>query len=272
MERKKLERLILLILLLLNLFLLAAVWTKQAAAERERRETHELIAQLLRDGGIEPAAEVELVRGCPGTCTLERSMSQEEQFARALLGKETEEEELGGSIWSYRSSAGVLVMRGTGEAELRFTEDHGISFKDAQRAFASAGVELHTVSEERTGAELFQTCRCQWGGFPVYNAVLNFRFSEGALREAAGTLPFAGGQSSAGADGMDSVTALVRFLNLVRSEGIICSRLEALNPGYMMYVTVSGESTLTPVWHIVTDTVELYLDAVTGANAGSISG
>ena len=56
----------------------------------------------------------------------------------------------------------------------------------------------------------------------------------------------------------------LRFLELVEREGIICSRLDRLTPGYLMDVTLSGESILTPVWHIETDTVDLYLNALTG--------
>jgi len=56
----------------------------------------------------------------------------------------------------------------------------------------------------------------------------------------------------------------MRFLEIVRSEGFICSRLEGLMPGYLMNVTVSGESTLTPVWHIETDTGELFINALSG--------
>ena len=64
---------------------------------------------------------------------------------------------------------------------------------------------------------------------------------------------------------MNAAGVLVRFLEIVRSEGFICSTLRTLTPGYLMSVTVSGESTLTPVWHIETDTGDLYLNALTGA-------
>ena len=107
-------------------------------------------------------------------------------------------------------------------------------------------------------------CCCLWDGIPVYNARLGFDFSGDFISMVSGTLVLNRETERSTEGVMDSVSALMRFLEIVRSEGLICSRLDALTPGYLMNVTVSGESTLTPVWHIETDTGELYINALSG--------
>ena len=258
MDRRRLEWLVILILLLLNLFLLAANWVGWAASDRERREIRVYAAGLLAERGIE------LVQDCPPPFRLERDLEAEGRFARRLLGN-CPAEDLGGSIRSYRSEDGRLMLRGTGELDLSLS-GRRVSDSGAERYLSTAGVTLFPLSETAAGEE--RSCLCGWNGVPIFNASLRFRFSGGLLREVTGTLPFTAGQPLEDQEGMDSVTALLRFLTLVKREGIICSRLEGLYPGYVMSVTVSGESVLTPVWRIVTDTTELYLDALTGANAG----
>ena len=65
---------------------------------------------------------------------------------------------------------------------------------------------------------------------------------------------------------LDAVTQEYKVDNQLQVDpaGFICSRLTGISAGYLMNVTVSGESTLTPVWHIGTDTGDLYINAVNG--------
>ena len=132
------------------------------------------------------------------------------------------------------------------------------------RFFSRAGVQLADViaspDEEDGHLEL---CGC-WNGHPVYNAVLGIDFSGERLYMVSGTMPFNVERSRDENAGMDSVSVLVRFVELARSEGFICSRIDALEAGYLMNVTTSGESTLTPVWRIATDTGDFYINAATG--------
>ena len=57
---------------------------------------------------------------------------------------------------------------------------------------------------------------------------------------------------------------LIRFVEIVREEGYICSRLDSVTPGYLQTITRSGEAELAPVWHIETDAGALLIDAETG--------
>ena len=267
METKKLERIILLILILMNLFLLYIVRSDAAAQRRARNETVELLTAMLAENGIEAGQEAELYQSAPSQCTVVRNFEQEEQRIRRLIGKHSSED-LGGSIRYYRSEQGQASLRGTGEFDLLLESNQVERTRSPEIAaaglFKKAGIELYTEDMHYApGPDHIDLCCC-WKGYPVYNAVLGFDFSPERLDLVSGTLIFSEETSVGAAAPMDSATVLTRFVTLTKTEGIICSRLERLTPGYLMEVTMSGESTLTPVWHIQTDTVELYLNALTG--------
>ena len=46
--------------------------------------------------------------------------------------------------------------------------------------------------------------------------------------------------------------------------GVICSELRGLELCYAFSASASGEGSLTPIWRVVTDTGEFYINAVTG--------
>lgn len=266
MNSKKLERIVILILLLLNVSLLLVVLTDDAQQRRSDRDTADSIAALLRENGIEVAEGAELVQSAPAECTVVRDADAETARMRALLGAVSAEDQ-GGSIFYYRAADGQAVMRGTGEFDMLFATGavraRGGAKKAALRLFARADVALDEESLRLSeDGETLLAC-CTWNGWPVWNAALEISFTGESFYAVFGTLVF-NRETAVGETGMDSLSALLRFLELVNSEGIICSRLESLTPGYLMHVNVSGESTLTPVWRIVTDTGEHYLNARTG--------
>ena len=62
---------------------------------------------------------------------------------------------------------------------------------------------------------------------------------------------------------LSTPTILMRFLASVSEGGSVCSRIEAMTPGYL--TAGSGRLVqLTPVWRILTDTGAYYVDAVSG--------
>ena len=267
METKKLERIIIIILALLNVFLLIVVLGDGAQARAARRETETTLTALLSDSGIEVGPGAELLQDCPARCTVERDLALERRRMEGFLGGGLGAEDLGGSIWFYTSDRGQVIMRGTGEMDMLMTGAGGrlggrTREKAAETLFSRAGVEMfETGAAADNGSLLF--C-CGWNGYPVYNAIMSFDFSGDRLNIVTGTMVFNVETGSEPDVGMDSVSVLVRFIDLAKNEGLICSRLDALEPGYYVNVNMSGESTLTPVWRIVTDTGDYYVNAVSG--------
>ena len=271
METKKLEQIIIIILALLNVFLLIVVLGDGAEARGSRRETEASLTALFAESGIAVGPEAELIQSGAVQCVVARDMEQEQRRMRGLLGRYSASDQ-GGSIWFYESGKGQAVMRGTGEMELLLTGEEvrrsGDGAREAAKLFSRAGVELYPLERAPEGDDSRLSLCCGWNGYPVYNAVMNFDFSGDRLYMVSGTMVFNVETESEPDAGMDSVSALVRFLELAKSEGFICSRLETVTPGYYVNVALSGESTLTPVWRIATDTGDFFINAVSGRMEG----
>ena len=263
METKRLEQIIIIALAALNLFLLLVVLADWAQDRGSRQDTEASLTALLAEDGVTVSPEARLLQSCPAQCTVVRDREMEERSVLGILGRHSSED-LGGSIWYYSSDRGQLRLRGTGQLDLLFTgsPQRGRSPDRVARALMNrAGMELY--GPVGSAEDTLNYC-CVWNGVPVYNAVLGFDFSGDRLYMVSGQVVFHLETESDAAAGMDSVSALVRFLRLLREERFACSRVESLSPVYMQSVALSGESVLTPVWRIVTDGGDCFVNAVTG--------
>ena len=263
METKKLERIIIIILALLNVFLLVVVLTGKRQERISRRDTTEMLTALLGERGVTVGPDVTLLQDCPAQCTVARDLDLEQRRIQNLLGNHSSED-LGGSIWFYASENGQVRMRGTGEIDILLSGAGVLRGRSPEKVtetlFSQAEVSL--VKTEETENSL--TFCCSWNGFPVYNALLNVDYTRERVSMISGTIVFnVETETDAGA-GMDSVSALVRFMDLMLDGDLTCSRLDSLTSGYYLSVTISGESTLTPVWRFATDVRDYYINAVSG--------
>jgi hypothetical protein len=264
MDTRKIEHIIIIILALLNLCLLTASLTDTIQARRADRKTRAELTALLAADGIRLGEDAVLLQETPAVCSVVRDMDAEQARMDALLG-ESVVEDLGGAIRFYRAAHGQAVLRGTGEIDLLLTGGSvsagGNRDSAAEKLFASAGVATCAWDSPADG-DLVRCCL--WDGLPVFNARLSFDFSGGNLSMVTGTLVLNRETKRSTEGVLNAASVLARFLEIVRTQGYICSTLESLTPGYLMTVAVSGESTLTPVWRLVTDTGALYLNALTG--------
>lgn len=266
METRQLERIILLILLLVNavlLGLLLGTRVTDAAAERARKE---MLRELLVESGISLAPDLDLGQVSPYGCTVVRDLELEDQRMQGILGEHVRADE-GGGIWYYGSERGKIMMHGTGELTIlplgETAERHGSVWEQSTELLRASGLEPWTPSGlDRTTIEL-PLCCC-WNGSPVFNAVLTFSYVGERLELVTGTTVFHRETARSPARGMDAVSILTAFAAVVKNQGLICSRLTELTPGYEMSVGLSGESALEPVWRLVMDTGECYLSAETG--------
>ena len=261
MDRRRLETIILIILALLNVFLLSVVFSDSAEARRNAAETVASARLLLEENGITVADGAIRLQSAPAPCTLVRDMQKEGERLRRIIGDFSQEDE-GGNIFFYRGEKGQALLRGSGEIDVVLTNStiplRGGQARTAQKTLRRMGVAALPVRED--GEDFY----CTLEGVPVYNAVLHIDYTGSSLLAISGTWLFdPSGKNTEGA-GMDSVSVLLRFVEIVRSEGYICSRLDSVQPGYLMTVTRSGEAELAPVWRIETDAGPLMIDAETG--------
>lgn len=186
-----------------------------------------------------------------------------------LLG-ECGSSDLGGNIWFYSAAGGQASLRGTGELDVllesgRYTAGSS-RLKIAEKVLERLGMEAwaDSVQERDNGGAVVLELDAGWNGSRVYNASMSFTFSGNELMLISGTRLMDQAEDLGSGEVMDLLTVTMRFAEVVEQEGYVCSELRDVDVGYLMYVTVSGESTLTPLWHFATDTSDIYINALTG--------
>ena len=273
MDSRKLERILILILALLNVFLLAVVLSDSAQARRSSAETAAALNALLEENGITAAEGAVRISPAPPKCTLTRDLTQELRLMKQLVGN-CQPIDQGGNIWFYAGSKGQAVLRGSGEMDTLFegsvVSSRGGPERTAMRLMRRCGIRTVAADAPANGTETVALCPTL-EGIPVYNVVMRFRFMDGRLYMLNGTRIFDVVEKEESEGLLDSVTVLIRFLEIVRDEGYICSRIESLTPGYVQTVTRSGVAELTPVWRIETDVGALMIDADSGKAEGRLS-
>lgn len=269
MENSKIKNIIILVLLLVNTFFLVILLQDRAEERHGREDTAAELRSILEGNGISLGEDLDLFQEAPKSCTLLRDSRLEQKKVSALLGNVTVED-LGGNILYYASANGRASLRGTGELAVLFSgssvTDGGKPARTAVKLMEKAGfsVDADSAITESVGDNDSVTLCCAWEGFPIYNARVCLDFTGGRLQMLTGTRAFDTVSASGTDTVMSCVSAVIRLTEIIRSDGMICSRLEDMEPGYIMSVAVSGESTLTPVWRAVTDTGSIYINALTG--------
>jgi len=263
MDTRRLEQLVIIILAILVLCLLCVVTADRLQAVRDQEELCAQVSALLEENGIR--ADTLRLPETPAQYRLLRDNALEQAMINKLLGAEASEDQ-GGGIRYYKGARGQAILRGTGELDLLFSGDaagRGDPARNLDQLFARAGLPLGETDREPEDADTLVRC-CLWDGIPILNAVLRVDISGSIISLVTGSIPFQKESERSTEGVMSAATALGRFLDQVRREGIVCSRLEEISSVYLMSVPVSGECTLTPLWRIRTDTGTFYLHAVTG--------
>ena len=264
MSSSKSKNIIIIILVLLDLFLMGISIADRTQEKSALQAQEDAIRQVLELSGIEVDEDISFDISAPAPCTIERSAQAEMQLTEKLIGI-CSVNDLGGNILYYTSDSGQALYRGDGEIGVIFSgkrPNMGLSAKDADKFLSRGGLRLYTASEQIKDSDVIVCCALD--GYCVYNAKLIFTLSGDEIAMVNGTRIFNGTRTYSNDTVMDSVTAMMRFLEIVRDEGYVCSRVTTVEAGYFLSVSVSGVSTLSPVWHIKTDTGELYINAVSG--------
>ena len=261
----KLKNIILLILVMTNLFLLVFVLGQAWQNDRAREQTWQGTVDFLARQGVQVDEAI-----LPRTVdlppqTAQRDLEGERAAAQALLGGEVTMEALGGEVYRYYNDSGSIQFHSYGafSAQLEpgaFPAEGG-PVRAAQEALAAIGFQGELL-EEGADALLF---RQTWEGAPLFNQEVTVRCSEEGLTALENGHRLVGEpREDPSRQTISASTALVSFLNGVSALGDVCSRMDAIQPGYAVTPALSGGMTLTPVWRVTTDTGAYQLDTVTG--------
>lgn len=266
MESPKLKNIVLLILLVTNLFLLGFVghrglqnaWLEQQAREDairflEERNVAVAQEQIPRSIALKPQ-------------TVTRDLEREGEAAQRLLGSPVEMEDRGGGVYRWYNEKGVLQFHSDGSFSGSFSEGAfpvGMDWeKDCLDILSRLGFEGELLSREGEQTVFRQ----RWEKRPLFNQQVTLEVQDGCLSGmTAGRRLVGEPQEDLSRETATVASALIRFRNGMDALSGVCSRVDQVTEGYVSGTSLSGLMTLTPAWHIATDTGTYQLDLVTGA-------
>lgn len=263
MDRFRLKNIIILILVLVNAFLLASLAQRRTAEQDAFRRTAEQLVALFQEDGMSLDLYAISPDAPPDGVTLARDTALEEQAAAFLLGKALSSSDQGGGIYHYTGAAGEAFFRSNGGFEASgILADADIEdfCRDFCRTFS---YDPPAFQLDETGSGVF-TAVCQHEKLPVFNCTAVFTVEEGVLTAVSGTLLPKAGVSLPGEQPLSAAGALVAFQRMRRENVVVAS---SVTDTRLCYELQSGGAamTLAPVWRIVTDTEDYYVNCYTGA-------
>lgn len=263
MDRSRLKNIIILILFLVNVFLLGSMAYRGTASRAAHDRAVEQLVELFAADGVtlEPGAVSSETP--PAACVLTRDTALERSAAAYLLGGKLSHSERGGA-YGYAGSNGAALFRENG------------GFEAAGTLAASDGEEFcrRFCREFRYGALSAQldgngsgtmTALREYGGLVVSNCAVTFTLEEGAVVAAKGTLLPEASAEAGGADLLSAQAALTAFQSMRRETGAVVSSITEMYLCYELQSSTAAPMSLAPAWCIVTDTVNYYVNCVTGA-------
>ena len=258
MNSSRLKSIIIVVLALTNAFLLVLLIMRRTQEHAAHNRAVAALVQLYAannvslDGDRIPNGSLRLSPVDPS-----RSLSDEAAFAEAIIGP-CAMEDAGGGIYRYVNSHGQCLIRSSGAVEAmseRVVEDIEAFYESLFSAYGY-GALYSTVNDgsgEVGAARMLPDAT-------VFNARLTLTFSDYRLVSVSGSFvpPV---EAATHSEGIDSVTALVRFLDYSKRSGEVCTAVTDIRSGYLLQSTASASQRLLPVWRIITDVSEYYVNS-----------
>lgn len=263
MDRSLLKNIIIIILVLVNVFLLASLLMRQNSAFHSRRQAEEQLTELFSADGMILEKKAFSKKTPPASLNLARSSELEREVAAHFLGSSLILEDQGGGTYTYTSDTGVARFRSNGSFEIAGILSSG----DAEavcRAFCknfSYDSLVFNLNDSGTGtATAIAVCN----DLPIFNCSVTFTVNQGELLTVSGTLLSNNSNPvTSETSPLSSTAALTIFQNVRRETGAVVSAVTELTLCYELQS--SSALTLVPSWCIVTDTMNYYVNCISGA-------
>lgn len=263
MERSRLKTIIILILAMINLALALSLGLRLAQG---RAAEAALLMELRQRFSAEGCALPETIPSDdpPMVVTMERDSGREQAMAEAILGGSAEYVDQGGGIAVYRGTSGQATFRAGGSfsVTLRLPDGEASPVEQAEqraRSFArAAGFETPTLLSGSGSAAQ------RYGSYPVFGAGAAFSLRGSTLTAEGSYLPSAYLTRTEG-PAMSAATALTRFLDFRSQSGAVIAEVTSVELCYLLRSTASAAMTLSPAWHIVTDSGEYLVGCADGS-------
>ena len=266
MKTSRIKTIVIVILLLVNVFLLVLLLGRRNEQRIAYERSVEQLSLLLVNNGITFDTSLLPDKVSFPAAELTHDAAAEAAFARGLLGDDAAECNTGSSS-VYESDCGSLQFRANGaiEGTLNLFVSNPIAL--CEGIFRSCDYEMddtayaHALAVSDSGSGTISALRSV-DGLSVFAAPLSLTFENNTLVSVSGCfLPSVTLTKSA--DGMDAISALVRFLDYRNTNGLVCTQIVHLENGYLLQGAAVSPK-LVPAWHIMTDVSEYYVNSVTG--------
>ena len=264
LDRYLLKNIIILILVLVNGFLLGSLAMRQSSATDARRQTEAQLTELFAADGMTLEKSAFSTKTPPPPLSLTRDLQLEREVAAFFLGSGALFEDQGGGTYTYSSGSGAARFRTGGSFEVAGSLSTGDVEAFCRKFCQTFSYEPVVLKLDSTGTGSGSTV-CLHRGLPVFNAALTFTVDHGTLLTVSGTLlPEDGAPVSGETELLSSTAALTAFQSARRESGAVVSAVTETALCYELQSGVSSPS-LTPVWRVVTDTSDYYVNCVSGA-------
>ena len=261
----KLKNMILVILAVTNLCLLLLVASQAVRNGQMRVQARESAVQFLRNRGVEVDEDLIPQKMDLRPQAVERDMEGEERAAAALLQGGVTAESRGGEVYRYYNEKGSVQFHSDGTFSAQLDPAAFPLGKDREEGCLALmeRVGFSGTVLEGEGEELI--FRQTWQGWPLFTQQVTLVCEDGGVAAiTAGRLLVGRPQEDASRQTISVATALIDFVNGVSALGDVCNRVDAIEPGYVAALSLSGPTALTPVWRVTTHTGAYQLDTVTG--------
>lgn len=266
MEAPKLKNIVLIILLVTNLFLLGFVGRRGLQNAWLEQQAREDAIRFLEERNMAVAVEQIPRNITPKPQTVTRDLEREGEAAARLLDGPAEMEDRGGGVYRWHNERGSVQFHSDGSFSGVFAEGAfpvGDNWEqDCLDILARLDFEGELLAREGKQAVFRQ----RWKDYPLFSQKVTVEFEKGCLSAmTAGRRLVGQPEEDPSRKTVSVASALIRFSNGMDELSAVCSRLDSVTEGYVGETALSGLMTMTPVWHIVTDTGTYQLDLVTGA-------
>lgn len=263
MQWDRVKNILIVILLAVNLFLIGNLGAKAWQSESQKEELEDNLRTLLVQQGLELDASFELPadQTLP-VLSLDRSRSEEEKVALAMLGEETERLEQEDGDVRFEGEKGWLVWKadGTlvGEVE---TEQESPSKESDTRQQARSLLEdwgLWSDGASISVSSVTAVLRGTVAAMPVHNRTITLSFERNGVVRVQGLWSFGTPYTTARGSGISctAADALLAFAAAAPEAGTVLS----MTAGYRLQADGNRRMQLTPTWKIETNTGEYLVD------------
>jgi len=262
LDRCRLKNVIILILLLVNVFLLACLAQRRLSEQEAFHRTAEQLVSLFREDGMSLDADAISRADPPDGVTLPRDTSLEQQAAAFLLGEELPSSDQGGGIYHYAGAAGEALFRSSGGFEASGTLASGDVEAFCQDFCRTFSYDLPEIRLDGNGSGTFSAAAV-YGRLSVFNCTVTFTVQDYVLTAVSGTLLPKNGTAFPGEQPLSAAGALAAFQQMRRESAVVASTVTDTQLCYELQ-NAGADMSLAPVWRIVTDTEDYYVNCYTG--------